>query len=156
MRKVPAFDGKRSFHNDENIHRRVLDLFRQFMQSSHKNLCQFLRLTTDISTLSFLLSKIEILRLKNSEFNLLYYLFIAGRKSIRLYLKLREEIIRLNTFQKGQYLPISIHNKSKYAEKYVFLDSVVINAKGWKEIVNFVGFQYDSQFLELAFSGRNK
>lgn len=39
MRKVPAFDGKRSFHNDENIHRRVLDLFRQFMQSSHKNLC---------------------------------------------------------------------------------------------------------------------
>ena len=121
MRKVPAFDGKRSFHNDENIHRRVLDLFRQFMQSSHKNLCQFLRLTTDISTLSFLLSKIEILRLKNSQFNLLYYLFIAGRKSIRLYLKLREEIIRLNTFQKGQYLPISIHNKSKYAEikKYV-------------------------------------
>lgn len=66
MRKVPAFDGKRSFHNDENIHRRVIDLFRQFILSSHKNLCEFLRLTTDISNLSFLLSKIEILRLKNS------------------------------------------------------------------------------------------
>lgn len=39
MRRVPAFDGKRSFYNEENIHRRVIDLFRQFIQTSHKNLC---------------------------------------------------------------------------------------------------------------------
>jgi len=53
-------------------------------------------------------------------------------------------------------LPISIHNKAKYDEKYVFLDSVMVKSKGWKEIINFVGFEYNSEFLELAFSGRNK
>lgn len=52
----------------------------------------------DIDQLSAMLSKIDILRLKSPEFNLIYYLLTNGRKSIRLFLKLREEIVKTNTF----------------------------------------------------------
>ena len=85
-------------------------------------------MTIDIDQLSTVLSKIEILRFKSAEFNLVYYLFTTGRKSIRLFLKLREEIIKTNTFERNRFLPISTHNQAKYVEKYAYLDSVQLPA----------------------------
>jgi hypothetical protein len=90
-----------------------------------------------------ILSKIEILRFKNSEFNLIYYLFTTGRKSIRIYLKLRDEILKTNTFEKNRFLPISTHNQAKYAEKYIYLDAILLSTQQWKEIVQLSSFEYD-------------
>lgn len=55
------------------------------------------------------------MRFRSQEYNLIYYLFTSGRKSMRIYLKLREAIVKTNSFEKEQFLPISIHNKAKYA-----------------------------------------
>jgi hypothetical protein len=82
---------------------------------------------------------------------LIYYLFTTGRKSIRLYLKLREEILKTSTFEKNQFLPISTHNKAKYVDKYTYLDSVIIPVTQWKELVNLAGYQYDEDLTRLIF-----
>ena len=51
-------------------------------------------MTMDLDQLSTLLSRIELLRHNNNEFNLCYYLFTASKRSIRIYLKLRTEILK--------------------------------------------------------------
>ena len=90
-----------------------------------------------------MLSRVEVLRFKSSEFNLIYYLFTMGRRSIRLYLKLREELLKEGSMDKIMSMPISTHNSAKYVEKYLYLDRIAVPCGKWGEVVNLAGFEYD-------------
>lgn len=94
MRKVPSFDGKREFNNVDNLHRKVIAVLKSFLLSEVKDLREYLRLTMDVDQLSQILSRMEVLRFKSREFNLLFYLFTATKRGIRIFIKLRDEIIR--------------------------------------------------------------
>lgn len=60
-----------------------------------------------------------------------------------MYLRLREEIIRSCTFSPSMYLPISTHNSAKYAQRYHYLDSIIVPRKDWGSLVNQAGFEYE-------------
>jgi transposase len=158
LRKIPSFDGKKEFNNRDNLHRRVIDIFRSFLLSEVRDLREYLRLTTDVDQLSQLLSRIEILRFKSPELNLVYYLFTSSKRSIRIYVKLREEIVKECTFTPVQYLPISTHNSAKYQEKYHFLDGLRLSRKRrqWECLVNLAGFEYDDEFTACLFGQRDE
>ena len=64
-----------------------------------------------------MLSHIGVLSKNSEEFNLIYYLFTAGKRNIRLFIKLRDEILKEVSIDKNSFLPISTHNPSKYVEK---------------------------------------
>lgn len=115
-------------------------------------------MTVDIDHLSQLLSKIDVLRFKSSEFNLIYYLFTSTKRSIRIFLKLREEIIKESTFSSTKYNPISTHNAAKYEEKYYYLDKILVSRKKkeWEELINIAGFEYDDEFALIVFDEREE
>jgi hypothetical protein len=103
--------------------------FKSFLLSEMKDLRKYLELTMDVDQLSNLLSRIETLRYQNNEFNLIYYLFTASKRSIRIYMKLREYIIKESSFDKNKFLAISTHNPAKYAEKNHYFDKVFLSRK---------------------------
>lgn len=37
MKKTASFDGKRSYNNNDNLHRRVIGCFKDFLLSQHKD-----------------------------------------------------------------------------------------------------------------------
>jgi len=41
------------------------------------------------------------------------------------------------------YLPISTHNSAKYAQRYHYLDSIIVPRKDWGSLVNQAGFEYE-------------
>lgn len=94
MKTIPSFDGKKEFNNTDNLHRKVMSIFKSFLLSELKDLREYLRMAVDVDQLSELLSKIDVLRFKSLEFTLIYYLFTATKRSIRIFLKLREGIIK--------------------------------------------------------------
>jgi transposase len=115
-------------------------------------------MTVDIDQLSQILSKIDILRFKSIEFNMIYYLFTATKRSIRIFLKLREDIIKESTFSTTKYNPISTHNAAKYVEKYHYLDKITLSRKKkqWQELINIAGFEYDDEFVQIVFNDRDE
>jgi hypothetical protein len=38
MKKVPALNGKKSYNNNENLHRRIMVLFKDFLASEYKDI----------------------------------------------------------------------------------------------------------------------
>ena len=153
LKKVPSFDGKKEYNNTDNLHRRLLALMRSFLLSEYKDFREYLRLSVEVDQLSAILSRVEVLRFKSAEFNLVYYLFTMGRRSIRLYLKLREEVLKEGGGEPIRNMPISTHNSAKYTEKYPYLDRVALPAQHWGELVNLAGFEYDEEFTRIAFTG---
>ena len=157
MRKVPSFDGKREFNNVDNLHRKVIAVLKSFLLSEVKDLREYLRLTMDVDQLSQILSRMEVLRFKSREFNLLFYLFTATKRGIRIFIKLRDEIIRQNCFTPVQYMPISTHNSAKYQQRYHYMDRVMLSRKKkqWEDSVNLSGFEYDDEFTSFIFGNQD-
>lgn len=114
---------------------------------------EYLRLAVDIDQLSHTLSRIEGLRFNSPEFNLVFYLHTASRRAIRMFLRLREEVVRSCCFSPEQYLPVSTHNSAKYAQKYAYLDSIQLGRKQWERLVNLAGFEYDDELAFLLMGG---
>ena len=119
-----------------------MSIFKEYLGSEIKDFREYLRLTVDVDLLGQMLSRIEVLRFKSAEWNLIYYLFTATKRSIRIFSKLREDVVRKNSIVPQQYMPISTHNSAKYKERYHYLDRVMVSRKRkeWMDLVFLAGF----------------
>ena len=84
-------------------------------------------------------------------------MFIASKRSIRIYLKLREVIVKEHAHSPVQYMPISIHNSAKYKERYHYIDKIPISRKKkqWRDLIILAGFEYDDEFTIFIFQNKD-
>ena len=93
-KQAPIFDNKRSFDNMDNLHRQVITLFKSFIMSQIQDFRDYLAIKIELKKLNVLLNRIRVLSQSPGQFNLIYYLFTASKRSIRLFIKLRGEILK--------------------------------------------------------------
>jgi hypothetical protein len=155
LKDTPWLNKKEPFDNRENLYLRVVDLMKMFIRFEEKD---FIRFVSFMGNFAHIVNKIELLRVRNLEFQILLYLINRNnRKLIALYLKIRREIVKRCGLDHTKVNLIFSYNRSRdFNSEGVELGVIQIDYDYWGVLAEVTRSPISEDMLWWVTDGNRK